>query len=108
MAVMVGPFGPPLRILWLKGIVDFHFKKVFNLVVGVWGPLKVDHWVSWLHSLLAHSGFLSFNYETLIFSHGHFIHPPGPSVSGSLLSLTLFLQRKASSIPSHFHALSRA
>ena len=38
MVVMVGPFGPPLGVLWLNGIVDCPFIGVFNLGVGVWGP----------------------------------------------------------------------
>ena len=38
MAVMAGPFGPPLSVLWLNGIVECPFKEVFNLGIGVWDP----------------------------------------------------------------------
>ena len=70
-------------------------------------PLRVDHWVTWLHILFMCSGGLCFSRETFVSLLSHLGHPLGPSVSGFLLSLALSPQRKTSSTLGLFDALRR-
>ena len=106
MTVMVGPFGPPLRVLWLIGIVDYPLKVFLTLA------LVSRAREGWLLGLMA--PFLScvlwwtlLQPGDIVFSYDHFMHPHGPLVSGSLPSPTFFPKRKASSMRGHFHDLRR-